>query len=233
MMQHGKWRMDKDPEEGFTRELYCPAIEKYLDKTNLDELNYYKIPGNTTMTQVFERAVERIPNHDWIGERISDKVEDGWKYTSFKDVIGKAKLYSLGLMKLDLCPTVLAEGKEHKFMVLVTYNSLMAMISYCSSFYQSVTNVGMNENLKDTDLQYMIKVTQNSTVSVSPQNLKRIIGLIKADTDGDMKLIKNIVVFNEDESPDQDDQKKACEEVGLNLYTFDQVMEVGKNELAE
>jgi hypothetical protein len=119
-MKHGKWRIDKEPEEGFTRELYNPRVEKYLGNTNLDEIKIFQHPELVTMYHILERTLQRIPNNDWIGERVSDRVEDGWKYSTFREISDAAKMYSLGVVQMDLCPPVQVEGREHRFMVMLS-----------------------------------------------------------------------------------------------------------------
>jgi long-chain acyl-CoA synthetase len=58
-----------------------------------------------------------------------------------------------------------------------------------------------------------------------------MIDLIKEDLDGDLKSIKNFVLFNNKGFIVEDDKMRACEEIGVNLFTFDQVMQAGRDSM--
>ena len=116
-IQYGYWRTEKAPEDGFSHEL----VSVFSDKNALDDLNTY--PKNkdgsniTTLTEALESLYQRMPNHPWLGSKVSNsKDAQGkpiWSYEwmTVKEVYLTAQKFGAGLMAKNLIPEVEGEGQ--------------------------------------------------------------------------------------------------------------------------
>lgn len=59
---YGYWRMDKDQEPGYTRELISCDAERILDQTNINELDALIEPELDTVYKLMQRAIKLYPN---------------------------------------------------------------------------------------------------------------------------------------------------------------------------
>lgn len=95
---------------GFSHELISCDSEVLVKRgSNLDELYATPFEGEDvdTLLKALRRNVKNIPNSDFLGTR----VDDHYEWMSFADVADLAAHFSHGLMALNLCPEIEAEGR--------------------------------------------------------------------------------------------------------------------------
>ena len=69
---YATWRQDKEPVEGYSRELISSDFKFIQDQTTMDELEAYPFPGMNTGLAMLRRNLDRIPNNDALGTRVGD-----------------------------------------------------------------------------------------------------------------------------------------------------------------
>ena len=126
---YGSWRMDKDPEPGFSRELISCNTD--LNKTNIETLDYTLDPLRDTLYKAMYATKERIPNHDWLGTRVGDE----YKWITWRDGIHMSEMLSYGITKLDLASQLEAEDTSWKFMGIMAGNRYEWHITHCAGMH--------------------------------------------------------------------------------------------------
>tara|TARA_B110000305_G_C19209549_1_gene525162 strand:- start:404 stop:778 length:375 start_codon:yes stop_codon:yes gene_type:complete len=109
---YGKFREDKRPEDGFSKELISCDYHKYASVTTMDELNTWPFKGVDTLPKAIYRLLDRTPNQNYFGT----KVGAAYQWMTVKEVIERAKLIAAGIAALDMIPDVEAEGTTYKFL---------------------------------------------------------------------------------------------------------------------
>ena len=169
------------------------------------------------------RTAEKLPNHEWLGTKKGDVYE----WITFRDGLEIAKNLSLGIKALDLAPQVEAEGKQWRFCGIQAKNRWEWICTEVANFHQGVTSVALYDTLGADATRFIIDQTKLATVSMSNDQIEKICKLKQEDAASDnvlMGSLKNLIAFTDI----SDSEKKAADEAGIALYTFDQVIAKGK-----
>ena len=186
--------MDKNAEPGFSREFISKDTESILEHTNLEDLEAQTYEGVTTLFHAFKRNVERIPNVDMLGTRVGDEFK--WKTWAEVDDITTNIAY--GIEALNLAPEIKAEGTKFKFIGIQSKNREEWTTLHIANMHMSITTVAFYDTLGPEASKFMMNQTEMTTIAVSKDYVPKLAKMKKEDKEGKMKLMKNIIVFEED-----------------------------------
>ena len=116
--QYATWRTDKPKEPGFSHELISNLSQSILDRTDVDTLEAYPIPGLDTCLKVIKRNVERMPHANFLGTRVGD----GFEWVTWKQLDDICEALSYAVQAHGLTPEIEAEGRTWKFMGIQSKN---------------------------------------------------------------------------------------------------------------
>ena len=128
--EYAKWRMDKEPSPGYSRELInCKVPEEFYD--NLEGMEFEDSQFHTLL-QVFRRNVRMLGDEPFLGTRETltpagpdQKPQFGeYQWRSYNEVAQIVENFARGLAVLDLCPWVEGEGQQWKFIAVWSKNCL-------------------------------------------------------------------------------------------------------------
>jgi long-chain acyl-CoA synthetase len=96
------------------------------------------------------------------------------------------------------------------------------MLMDIANMKNSVTTIAFYDTLGPAAVEFVVVQTKLTTISCSSNYLP---SLIKLKKDGKAESITNLISFDKFE----DTIKEQAKEVGIHIYTFDEVVEAGKN----
>ena len=133
--------------------------------------------------------------------------------------------FCLGLNVMNLCPIINIENEgSFRFLGIYSRNKKEWLLSFLGAMKDSITIVTIYETLGDQAVEYILEQTQLTTVVIEPKALKKILELNKINK---IYKLKNLIVI---EKEDDEDTCKELEQLGLNVYSWEQIVEKGKNE---
>ena len=154
------------------------------------------------------------------------RVGDEFKWMSWTQCWERSSHISFGIKALDLAPDISAEDSTFRFIGIQSKNRADWVITHLANMQQSITTVAFFDTLGPDAQKFIINQTEMTTMVVSYDYLNKFAKTTIEDRTGDNKLqtLKNIVVF-ENEILDED--RKLCEEAGLNVYTLEELYQKG------
>lgn len=117
-------------------------------------------------------------------------------------------------------PEVEEAGEKKKFMGVYSKNREEWLISDLASMCQSGTTIAFYDTLGPSAVEFILNQTNLTTVSCQGSCLRTMIML---KTQGRAKALENIISFDAFDSDVRNDAKS----VGLNLYSFQEVIDAG------
>ena len=216
--KYGYFRMDKDPQPGFSRELI--SFKTDLQQIDLETMEPQYDSKRDTLYKAMYLTKERIPNNNWLGTRVGDHYE----WITWRDGVEMAEHLSYGIEKLGLASTLEAEDKQWKFMGILAGNRYEWSITHCAGMHQKITSVPLYETLGQDAMKFVINQTKLTCISCSAVNAKKLLILKDEDTTGKTQSLKNLILF---ENEITDELKTLNEKVGLNMHIFKDVVELG------
>lgn len=141
--KYGYWRTEKPKEEGYSHEIISCHFNKIRPKVDLDSLETLPFPKIDTILKAFERNVNLSPDDEFLGTRVDNK----YKWLSFKQVRMNALNFAAGAHKLGLIPEVEAEGQRWRFMGIQAKNRAEWVIIHLANMYNKCTTVALYDTL--------------------------------------------------------------------------------------
>ena len=113
----------------------------------MDDLNALEFEGIDTIYKAVQMNVKNIPDSPVLGTLNTDK--NGYDWMTFKQVAEYAEMLSYGIMALNLCPEVEAEGKKYRFIGIQSKNRKEWSLTSIAGMYQSITAIAMFDGLSE------------------------------------------------------------------------------------
>ena len=122
------------------------------------------------------------------------------------------------MVSLGLLPTIQGEGKEWRFLGIQSKNRAEWFLLHLANMFCKATTVAFYDTLGVDSMKYILDQTELTTISTTPDLLNKIFDMKRDDSEGKMKHVANIIVF-EDGFIDMKHQETA-KSVGLSLVSF-------------
>ena len=153
-----------------------------------------------------------------------DKLENKYTWITYEEANELLTNFSKGLNALNLCPVIEIE-KEGPYRLLGIYsrNKKEWLLSYLGAIKDSITIVTIYETLGNLAIEYILSQTQLITVVIEVKALKTIYNLASQNK---INKLKNLIVIEKEED---EETCLALKKLGLNIYTWEEIVEKGKN----
>ena len=153
-----------------------------------------------------------------------DKLENKYTWITYEEADELLTNFSKGLNALNLCPVIEIE-KEGPYRLLGIYsrNKKEWLLSYLGAIKDSITIVTIYETLGNLAIEYILSQTQLITVVIEVKALKTIYNLASQNK---INKLKNLIVIEKEED---EETCLALKKLGLNIYTWEEIVEKGKN----
>ena len=211
-----------DKKEGETATLRHPL---YANKP-LQEVNVY---GTRTtwecLNDKIKRGMGKLPLCGYRKRISKDKYEDKFTWISYEDALEKVIAFAKGATLLDFSPHFHSDKDgDFKFLGIYSRNRIEWVLGYLGAHAYSATIVTIYDTLGDIAIEFIINQTQLKTIIIESNVLAKMTRIIK---EGKAKTVKNLIVVNGEDDPESMDELKN---LGINLYTFEEVCEKGRKE---
>lgn len=184
----------------------------------------------TTLSQALDSLASRLPNHPWLGSKVS-KAKDAegkpiWSYEwmTVQEVVNTAKKFGAGLDAMGLTPEVEGEGKQWKMLGIQSKNRVEWNLCHMGNYLSGGTTIALYDTLGQDAARFVCHQTQLSTICCSKDLIAGIIKLKADDPEGQMADLANIVSFESDVAPND---LSAAEAQNIKVTTFDEVVSAG------
>jgi long-chain acyl-CoA synthetase len=165
---------------------------------------------------------------DFLGYRKKikkDELEKKYSWITYEDAHDYMINFVRGLNVLNLCPEIKIENEgSYRFLGIYSKNNKEWLFSMYGAARDSITIVTIYDTLGQKAIEYILEQTQLTTIVIEVKALKRIHEIIKNNK---ISNVKNLIVI---EKEDDEDTAKNLENCGLNVYSWEEVYEKGKNE---
>ena len=211
-----------EPKEGETAILRNPDVA-------IGELTQTMQFGCKTVLESFERNLKKNRHkNNFIGYRKKinkDELEKKFTWITYEEANELLTNFCLGLNVKNLCPVIDIEKEgPYRFLGIYSRNKKEWLLSFLGAMKDSITIVTIYETLGDLAVEYILEQTQLTTVVIELKALKKILELAKENK---ISKLKNLIVI---EKEDDEETCKKLEELGLNIYSWEEIVENGKNE---
>jgi long-chain acyl-CoA synthetase len=181
----------------------------------------------TTLLHIFERGHMLNKNNPLLGTRIRNKDGTLGKYTwkTWDQVFRMAVFLAKGISKLELCPLQVnpdGDGIDMKFLGIFSRNREEWIITDAACFYLAATVVTLYDTLGEDSTSFIIEQTQLLSIVLQASNVSTI---IKMKESGKGNTLKNLIVLDNLD----DALLQECKKYDLTVYSFEQVIDIGKN----
>ena len=210
------------PKEGETAILRNPDVAK-------GELTQTMQFGCKTVLESFERNFKKNRHKsNFIGYRKKinkDELEKKYTWITYEEANILLTNFCLGLNVKNLCPVINIENEgPYRFLGIYSRNKKEWLLSFLGAMKDSITIVTIYETLGDLAVEFILEQTQLTTVVIETKALQKILELAKENK---ISKLQNLIVI---EKEDDEETCKKLEELGLNIYSWEQIEEIGKNE---
>jgi long-chain acyl-CoA synthetase len=185
--------------------------------------------GCETILQSFERNL-KFNRHkcNFIGYRKKinkDELEKKFTWITYEEANNIMTYFCLGLNLMNFCPEINIENEGiFRFLGIYSRNKKEWLLSFLGAMKDSITIVTIYETLGDLAIEYILEQTQLTTVVIELKALKTILELA---TKKKIFNLKNLIVI---EKEDDEETCKQLEKLGLNIYSWEEIVEKGKND---
>ena len=167
---YGVFRRDKPKQPGFSHELISPDFWFIQDQCDIDSLDALAYPGVDTLYKAMHRHAALTPDEGWLGTLVGDS----YQWLSWKECAEISENIGHGLRELKLIPSVHAEGKNWKFMGIMSKNRKEWNLLHLGNMHQGVTSVAFYDTLGEQSQLTMVQQTHLSTIAVSADLIEKI-----------------------------------------------------------
>ena len=159
-------------------------------------------------------------------KRISkDNFEKKYSWNTYQYMYDTCINFAKGIELLKLCPVFHSKiSGDFKFLGIYSKNRVEWIISYLGSHANNATVVTIYDTLGEKAMEYIFWQTELETILIEACSLQKILKLIKEKR---TNKLKNLIVVDIEDEPQIIEELKALK---INIYTFDEIIEKGKNE---
>ncbi len=193
------------------------------------ELSHKMKYGCQTVLESFEINLKNNRHkRNFLGYRKKinkEELENKYTWLTYEECNELLTNFSLGLNVMNFCPVINIE-KEGPFRFLGIYsrNKKEWLLSLLGACKDSITVVTIYDTLGDQAVEFILEQTQLTSCVLETKALKKILELAKINK---ISNLKNLIVI---EKEDDEDTCKELEKLGLKVYSWEEVVEKGKNE---
>ena len=195
----------------------------YINRhTPIDCVEYYK---------------EKRPNSNFLGTREYNPVTKKYgKYIwkNWAQIYDLAKLFLYGITKFNLCPEIFVDNEKNEKMRFLGFYSRTReewMVGCLGCQLDSITIVTIYETLGINSIEYILKQTDLNTILVESNNLEII---LKMKEENKLGHTQNIIIIRcNEEKQNIEETKEKLKNLGINLFSYDTIIETGKKCLEE
>ena len=210
------------PKEGETGILRNPNVVN----TQLLETMHL---GCETVWDSFEiNLLKNRHKRNFIGYRKKlnrDELEKKFTWITYEEANESILNFSRGLNVLQLCPQIDFEDESpFRFLGIYSRNKKEWLLSYLGAMRDSITVVTIYETLGDIAIEFIFEQTKVTTIVVEIKALKKIYELAQRNK---TFQVKNLIVI---EKEDDEETAKNLENLGFNIFTWEEVEQKGKEE---
>ena len=211
-----------EPKEGETAILRNPKVPK-------GELIQKMQFGCETILESFEINLKKNRHKcNFIGYRkklSKNELEKKFTWITYEEANNIMTNFCLGLNVMNLCPKIDIENEgSFRFLGIYSRNKKEWLLSFLGAMKDSITIVTIYETLGDLAVEFILEQTQITSVVIEIKALAKILELANKNK---LFNLKNIIVI---EKEDDEETCKKLEELGLNVYSWEEIVEKGKNE---
>jgi long-chain acyl-CoA synthetase len=204
------------------------AILRNKDVAN-GELSQKMKFGCETVLESFELNLKKNRHKcNFLGYRKKinkDELEKKFTWITYEEANELLTNFSLGLNVMNFCPVLNFENEgQFRFLGIYSRNKKEWLLSLLGANKDSITIVTIYETLGDLAVEFILEQTQLTTVVLETKALKKILELTKINK---IFNLKNLIVI---EKEDDEETCKELETLGLNVYSWEEIVEKGKNE---
>ena len=154
-----------------------------------------------------------------------DNFEKKYSWMTYKEMFDICINFAKGVEFLKLCPIFHSKiSGDFKFLGIYSKNRLEWIMAYLGSHANNATVVTIYDTLGEKAMEYIFNQTELETILIEACNLSKIIKLIKEKR---TNKLKNLIVVDSEDEPQILEELKS---LGINIFTFDTILEKGKNE---
>ena len=194
-------------------------------KTQLDCVEYYKA---------------KRPNSNFLGTREynpSTKKYGKYVWKSWAQIYDLATYFLYGITKYNVCPEIsidddiLGKDKKMRFMGFYCRTREEWTVGSFGCQMNSITIITIYDTLGMNSLEFILKQTELTTILAESINLEKILKIREENKLGNVKNI--IYIHCNEEKENLEEIKEKLKNLGLNLISYDTIIETGKKCIEE
>lgn len=214
-----------------------PGYSKvYRNTYTSDRLVTVVHPAIQTVDAVFRTAVNAVPNSLCMGERKYDQQSKTWGpyiYQTFAEIDERISNLCSGIINVVEQHVHLEPFKEQYVVGLYGPNSRNWVVTDLACSRTALTAVPLYDTLGPESTKYIVNLTDMPIIFASISHIHYLLSVKK-----ELPTLKIIVSFNELDDPDyyehpghskRDVLNAWAESVGVKLYSFGEIEELGKH----
>jgi len=212
------------------------------EKELIATLKYEKGPQVTTLYDNFQRGLALAPNRPCLGSRMvlsedetkgSGEFFGDYEFYTYTQIQEKFLKFGSGMINLNLAPEKNYGEKEGTCGILGLYmkNRLEWVIAEQACNAWSKVTCPLYDTLGVDAARYSINLTEMETVVCSADLTEKVLKCVEADPAS--CSLKNVVQCEDFDSAKQADIIALAEKLNVKLYSFNDVMESGKQKPQE
>jgi len=214
---YGDWMGEE--KQGETRILRHPD---YVNK----DLSSEPIPGINTIWKAFERSVKEFGNRPFLGTRrfISKDRYGEYLWKTYAQIYQEVRDFASAIISLDLCPQIQSPNDGAlKFIGIYSKNREEWIVADLAGHLLGATVVTFYDTLGESTIEYILDQTKLTTIVMESKSLKKLIGLKKNNSHGNLK---NIILLD----VESEDVLNQAIETGFNVYKFPDILKEGQKQ---
>ena len=191
-------------------------------------INLFEKYGNKTIAETFTKRFSQLKDKVGFKKRAYNKETKTYttnieNFTN-AEILKKAQGLGSGLISLNLVPEI-KEWKDMtlKFAGIYSKNSLEYVIFDIGCMYFGITQVPVYDTLGEEATAFAFNQTKMETCAVTCNHLAGIFRF-KKDKNG-LNFLKNLLILDSENLSEE--FKSQSKEIGLRLFTFEEVIEHG------
>ena len=154
-----------------------------------------------------------------------DELEKKFSWITYEEANELILNFSRGLNVLNLCPKIdFEDDNSFRFLGIYSRNKKEWLLSYLGAMRDSITIVTIYDTLGDRAIEFILEQSQVTSLLVEIKALKKIYELAQKDK---TFKVKNLIII---EKEDDEETAKNLESLGFNIFTWEEVVEKGKEE---
>ncbi len=138
-----------------------------------------------------------------------------FEFISYAECWQMIRAFGAGLVKLGCVPTQTHVGIYSK-------NRLEWQIVAEGCHTQSLVSIALYDTLGEESSTYIMNHGEIHTLAFAPEVVDKVFKILPDCT----KFLKNLVIFGSELPADK---KETAKQLGVNVYTFNEVLDLGKN----